>query len=96
MPKGGQEATAWPKIDVASQKSAVFMSQPSADKSPAIGFVPSQLPRLALLPPDLSGTETGSAAIANALIEDLTIGLCASRMVSCGRALYRRKDQSFR
>jgi DNA-binding SARP family transcriptional activator/tetratricopeptide (TPR) repeat protein len=41
-----------------------------------------RLPRLALLPPEISSGIEGSGFVANALIEDLTIGLCASRSVS--------------
>lgn len=40
------------------------------------------LPRLALLPPEPAGETHANAVIANGLIEDLTIGLCASRSVS--------------
>lgn len=39
-------------------------------------------PRLALLPPDESGLPTRHQSISSALIEDLTIDLCASRAVS--------------
>ena len=39
-------------------------------------------PRIALLPPDDCAGADLSGSIANALIEDLTIGLCASRSVS--------------
>lgn len=40
------------------------------------------LPRLALLPPEPAGDLAASTLTANGLIEDLTIGLCASRSVS--------------
>lgn len=39
-------------------------------------------PRLALLPPDESGFAIKQQSVSNALIEDLTIDLCASRAVS--------------
>lgn len=39
-------------------------------------------PRLALLPPDESGLAVRQQSVSNALIEDLTIDLCASRSVS--------------
>lgn len=39
------------------------------------------LPRVALLPPEIAAEVQGTGSIANALIEDLTIGLCASRSV---------------
>ncbi|MCO5732378.1 hypothetical protein [Rhizobium sp. SSA_523] len=39
-------------------------------------------PRVALLPPETSGAAQKAGSIANALIEDLTIDLCASRSVS--------------
>lgn len=39
-------------------------------------------PRIALLPPETSLTAQKSGSIANALIEDLTIGLCSERAVS--------------
>lgn len=39
-------------------------------------------PRLALLPPDESGLAVKQQSVSNALIEDLTIDLCASRSVS--------------
>ncbi len=38
-----------------------------------------ELPRVALLPPEIVSEAEGSGFVANALIEDLTIGLCASR-----------------
>jgi len=41
-----------------------------------------ELPRVALLPPDIAVEAVGSGDLANALIEDLTIGLCASHTVS--------------
>lgn len=40
------------------------------------------LPRIALLPPETSADAEKKGFVANALIEDLTIGLCASRTVS--------------
>lgn len=39
-------------------------------------------PRIALLPPDTAACAQKAGSVANALIEDLTIGLCASRAVS--------------
>lgn len=39
-------------------------------------------PRIALLPPDTAVSAQKNGSIANALIEDLTIGLCGSRAVS--------------
>lgn len=42
----------------------------------------SLLPRLALLPPDISKDAKSGSSIANALIEDLTISLCSNRLVS--------------
>lgn len=40
------------------------------------------VPRIALLPPDTAVSAQKAGSVANALIEDLTIGLCASRAVS--------------
>lgn len=55
----------------------------SAKDHPAdAAAVQAPLPRVALLPPETAKDVAGSELVANALIEDLTIGLCASRSVS--------------
>lgn len=51
---------------------------PSAEENPGSVI---DLPRVALLPPEIASEAQGSGFVANALIEDLTIGLCASRSV---------------
>jgi tetratricopeptide (TPR) repeat protein len=53
--------------------------QPSEHQPWIINWTP---PRLALLPPDTAQSAAEAGSVANALIEDLTIDLCSSRMVS--------------
>lgn len=51
--------------------------------SPATGALDGwTAPRIALLPPDTLAAAQKAGSIANALIEDLTIGLCSNRSVS--------------
>lgn len=73
----GAKATSFPgagrKILVAPQIGA--LGQDSDETTPPP-------PRLALLPPDESGLAVKQQSVSNALIEDLTIDLCASRAVS--------------
>ncbi|WP_246659094.1 hypothetical protein [Rhizobium sp. FY34] len=52
---------------------------PVEHQAATIGWTP---PRLALLPPDTALAAEQAGSVANALVEDLTIDLCASRMVS--------------
>ena len=53
--------------------------QPVQNQPDIISWTP---PRLALLPPDTAKAAEEAGSVANALIEDLTIDLCSSRMVS--------------
>ncbi|QEE43288.1 hypothetical protein FVA81_01165 (plasmid) [Rhizobium sp. WL3] len=59
--------------------SAVSFPEPQTGSSPVTS---TELPRVALLPPDVGTQAQGSGFVANALIEDLTIGLCTSRNVT--------------
>lgn len=55
---------------------------PMGATDPGTGEPANLPPRLALLPPDESGLAVRQQSVSNALIEDLTIDLCASRAVS--------------
>ncbi len=74
--------------------SAELGTKKSGEAVPAVAASPAPLaagrndvnhstqPRIALLPPHTSKEASREGSVANALIEDLTIGLCSSRFVS--------------
>ncbi len=70
----------------ATTTTAASMPATPATTAPAIIQQPvanhATQPRIALLPPHTSKEASRDGSIANALIEDLTIGLCSSRFVS--------------
>jgi tetratricopeptide (TPR) repeat protein len=68
-----------PRSRVIDKTSVMSIARDSPGSAPVLK---SDLPRLALLPPEIAAAAEGSGFVANALIEDLTIGLCASRSVS--------------
>lgn len=68
-----------PRSRVVDKTSVMSIARDSPGSAPALK---SDLPRVALLPPEIAAEADGSGFVANALIEDLTIGLCASRSVS--------------
>lgn len=61
---------------------AVVASSEKVEQTPLVAGKLTAHPRIALLPPLTSKEANKDGSIANALIEDLTIGLCSSRTVS--------------